>query len=248
MNMFKEIKIILFASSLLFCQSPDSLFVKGNNYYNNKDFTNAIKSYEDIIYQGLYHADLYFNLGNSYYNLEDYGNARWSYEMAFNLSPRNSDIIYNLDLTKRKIANLIEPPESSILYLINIFFSSFTYNNLIFFTSISILLSSIFFLLSRIRPIPLNRLIYYIFLSLFFVGLIMSINKFFWLKNNQFAIIISENADVYSAPYANENIKTFTLFSGNKTNVVQSTDKWIEISVLDGRKGWIKIKDVRTLD
>ena len=168
--------------------------------------------------------------------------------MAFNLSPRNSDIIYNLDLTKRKIANLIEPPESSILHLINIFFSSFTYNNFIFFTSISIFLSSIFFLLSRIRPIPLNRLMYYIFLFLFFVGLIMSVNKFFWLKNNQFAIIVSESADVYSAPYANENIKTFTLFSGNKTNVAQSTDKWIEISVLDGRKGWIKIKDVRTLD
>mgnify|MGYP003308681958 CR=1 FL=1 len=52
--MFKEIKIILFTSSLLFCQNPDSLFVKGNNYYNNKDFANAIKSYEDIIDQGLY--------------------------------------------------------------------------------------------------------------------------------------------------------------------------------------------------
>ena len=246
--MFKEIKIILLTSSLLFCQNSDSLFVKGNNYYNNKDFSNAIESYEDIINQGLYHADLYFNLGNSYYNLEDYGNARWSYEMAFNLSPRNSDIIYNLDHTKRKIANLIEPPQSSILNLISIFFSSFTYNNFIFFTSISIFLSSIFFLLSKIRPIPLNRLICYIFLSLFFIGLIISINKFFWLKNNQFAIIISESADVYSAPYVNESIKTFTLFSGNKTKVNQSTDEWIEISVLDGRKGWIKIKDVRTLD
>ena len=64
----------------------------------------------------------------------------------------------------------------------------------------------------------------------------------------QFAIIISESADVYSAPYVNESIKTFTLFSGNKTKVNQSTDEWIEISVLDGRKGWIKIKDVRTLD
>ena len=191
--MFREIKIILFTSSLLFCQNPDSLFVKGNNYYNDKDFFNAVKSYEDIIDQGLYHADLYFNLGNSYYNLEDYGNARWSYEMAFNLSPRNSDIIYNLDLTKRKIANLIEPPKSSILHLISIFFSSFTYNNFVFFTSISILLSSIFFLLSKIRPITLNRLIYYIFLSLFFVGLIMSINKFFWLKNNQFAINYEKN-------------------------------------------------------
>ena len=129
--MFKKIKIILFTSSLLLCQNPDSLFVKGNNYYNNKDFSNAIKSYEDIIDQGLYHADLYFNLGNSYYNLEDYGNARWSYEMAFNLSPRNSDIIYNLGLTKKKIANLIEPPESLILNLINILFNSFTYNNFI---------------------------------------------------------------------------------------------------------------------
>ncbi|GIT10028.1 MAG: hypothetical protein CM1200mP31_1970 [Candidatus Neomarinimicrobiota bacterium] len=42
--------------------------------------------------------------------------------------------------------------------------------------------------------------------------------------------------------------KNFHSLFRNKTNFAQSTDKWIEISVLDGRKGWIKIKDVRTLD
>ena len=68
------------------------------------------------------------------------------------------------------------------------------------------------------------------------------------MKNNKFGIIVSENTAAYSAPYLNENIKIFTLFSGNKVQVSQNTKEWIEISVIDGRKGWIRIEDVRTLD
>ena len=240
--------IIFIVSSFVFSQDIDSLFVKGNNYYNDKDFSNSVKYYENILNQDIYHQDLYFNLGNAYFNLENYGNARWAYEMALDLSPRDKDIIYNLNIAKSKIPNLIEPPESLIIDSLNMILDNFTYRNFVFLTSILILLSSILFIIYKIRPSQINKRIYYLLLFLSFVILVLSVDRFIWMKNNKFGIIVSENTAAYSAPYVNENIKIFTLFSGNKVQVSQNTKEWIEISVIDGRKGWIRIEDVRTLD
>ena len=247
--MSKNFLLITFiVSSFVFSQDIDSLFVKGNNYYNDKDFSNSVKYYENILNQDIYHQDLYFNLGNAYFNLENYGNARWAYEMALDLSPRDKDIIYNLNIAKSKIPNLIEPPESLIIDSLNMILDNFTYRNFVFLTSILILLSSILFIVYKIRPSQINKRIYYLLLFLSFVSLVLSVDRFIWMKNNKFGIIVSENTAAYSAPYLNENIKIFTLFSGNKVQVSQNTKEWIEISVIDGRKGWIRIEDVRTLD
>ena len=247
--MSKNFLLITFiVSSFVFSQDIDSLFVKGNNYYNDKDFSNSVKYYENILNQDIYHQDLYFNLGNAYFNLENYGNARWAYEMALDLSPRDEDIIYNLNITQSKIPNLIEPPESLIIDSLNMILDNFTYRNFVFLTSILILLSSILFIIYKIRPSQINKRIYYLLLFLSFVSLVLSVDRFIWMKNNKFGIIVSENTAAYSAPYVNENIKIFTLFSGNKVQVSQNTKEWIEISVIDGRKGWIRIEDVRTLD
>ena len=244
----KLLLIILIVSSFGFSQDIDSLFVQGNNYYNDKDFSNSVKYYENILNQGIYHQDLYFNLGNTYFKLENYGNARWAYEMALDLSPRDEDIIYNLDIAKSKIANLIEPPDFLIIDSLNMILDSFTYRNFVFLTSVLILLSSILFILYKIRPSEINKRLYYLLLFLSFISLVLSVDRFIWIKNNKFGIVISENAHAYSAPYVNENIKIFTLFSGNKVQVSQNTNEWIEISVIDGRKGWIRVQDVRTLD
>ena len=244
----KLLLIILIVSSFGFSQDIDSLFVQGNNYYNDKDFSNSVKYYENILNQGIYHQDLYFNLGNAYFKLENYGNARWAYEMALDLSPRDEDIIYNLDIAKSKISNLIEPPDFLIIDSLNMILDSFTYRNFVFLTSVLILLSSILFILYKIRPSEINKRLYYLLLFLSFISLVLSVDRFIWIKNNKFGIVISENAHAYSAPYVNENIKIFTLFSGNKVQVSQNTNEWIEISVIDGRKGWIRVQDVRTLD
>ena len=247
--MFKDFLLIIFIiSSFGFPQDVDSLFVKGNNYYNNKDFSNSVRYYENILNQGLYNQDLYFNLGNAYFKLEDYGNARWAYEMALDLSPRDEDIIYNLDIAKSRIPSLIEPPDLLIIDSLNMILDNFTYRNFVFLTSILILLSSVLFIMYKIRPSQMNKRIYYFLLFLSFVSIFLSVDRFIWIKNNKFGIVTSESADAYSAPYINENIRIFTLFSGNKVQVSQNTSEWIEISVIDGRKGWIRVQDVRTLD
>ena len=246
--MYKVFNIFLLTMGMVYSQSIDSLFSNGNEYYNNNQFDAAVDAYENILTQGFYSVDLYYNLGNAYYRLEDFANARWSYEMGINIDPRNQDIIHNLILTKKNIPNTIEAPNSQMLNLINNFLTSFTYSDFVFFSSIMLLLYSICFIIYRIMPSKLIVISYYIFMILFFIGTSFSVIKFLWERNNDFAIILNNEAKLYSAPFLNDNIKISIFFSGNKVKIEQTTDKWIEISSIDGRKGWIRLEDIRTLD
>ena len=159
--MFKILNIILFTIGMTYAQDLDLLFSDGNKSYNNNQFDDAIHLYEDILSQGFYSADLYYNLGNAYYRLEDFGNARWSYEMGSNIEPRDRDITHNLTLVKQKIPNALEVPDSKTLNLINNFLASFTYSDFIFFSSLMLLFYSISFIFYRINPSNLTVLFYY---------------------------------------------------------------------------------------
>jgi tetratricopeptide (TPR) repeat protein len=233
---------------MVYSQNIDSLFSSGNDSYNKNQFDVSVSAYENILSQGFYSADLYYNLGNAYYRLEDFANARWSYEMGINIDPRNKDMIHNLMLTKKKIPNTIETPDSQILNLINNFLTSFTYGDFVLFSSIMLLLYSICFIIYRIMPSKPIVVSYYVFIVLFFIGTSFSVIKFLWERNNNFGIILNDETELYSAPFLNENIKISIFFSGNKVKIEQTTDKWIEISSIDGRKGWIRLEDIRTLD
>ena len=246
--MSKVLSVLFFTLGMVYSQNIDSLFSAGNEYYNNNQFDSAVDSYEEILSQGFYNVDLYYNLGNAYYRLGHFANARWSYEMGIIISPRNSDIIHNLMLTKKNIPNTIEAPDSQILNLINNFLTSFTYNDFMLFSSIMLLCYSICFLIYRINSSRIVSISYYLFMILFFIGSSFSVIKFLWENNNNFGIILNDETKLYSAPFLNDNIMISIFFSGNKVKIEQTTDKWLEISSIDGRKGWIRLEDIRTLD
>jgi len=245
--MYKAFNIFFLTLGMVYSQNIDSLFSSGNDSYNKNQFDVSVDAYENILSQGFYSADLYYNLGNAYYRLEDFANARWSYEMGINIDPRNKDMIHNLMLTKKKIPNTIEPPDSQILDLINNFLTNFTYSDFVLFSSIMLLLYSICFIIYRLMPSKPIAISYYVFIVLFFIGTSFSAIKFLWERNNNFGIILNDETKLYSAPFLNENIKISIFFSGNKVKIEQTTDKWIEISSMDGRKGWIRLEDIRTL-
>lgn len=246
--MFKIFNILLLTIGMAYSQSLNQLFNDGNEYYNNNQFDNAIETYESILNKGFYSADLYYNLGNAYYRLDDFANARWSYEMGIIIDPRNKDVVHNLVLTKQKISNTLEIPDSQILNMINNFLASYTYGDFIFFSSLMFLFYSISFTLYRIALSTYSVVLYYFFMLLFFLGTSFSVIKFLWEENNSFGIILNDKTQLYSAPFLNDDIKISLFFSGNKVKIEQTTDRWLEISSMDGRKGWIRLEDIRTLE
>ena len=60
--------------------------------------------------------------------------------------------------------------------------------------------------------------------------------------------VVKDETAIYSAPYLNDSIQMSVLYNGNKVKVDQKTNLWLEITTFDGRKGWIRAKDIRNLD
>ena len=245
--MYRSFFIYFLYISLVFPQTIDNYFIEGNNYFNNKDFKKAIESYSKIIKKGFFSEDLYLNLGNAYFEIEDYGNARWSYEMGLKLNPLNDGLKNNNNVNKTYITNYIEVPKNSLIEKINVFYQSLSINQFILINSIIVLITSILFFLFKVFELRLFKRLYIYLASLSCIFLLISLTKNFWDYNNKFGIIIENESILFSAPFKNESIEVSIFYSGNKVKVLQSTDLWLEISSLDGRKGWIRAQDIRNL-
>ena len=72
-------------------QSTDEKLEKAANYYNNKDYQNAINEYLKIKPAT---SDTMLGIASSYQNMGDNDNAIEYYKQALNLAPANSDIAY----------------------------------------------------------------------------------------------------------------------------------------------------------
>ena len=99
--------VVLF-SVLSYSQTPEALFSKGNNFYQNGNYSKAIEAYLAIEKQGLQSDVLYYNLGNSYYKLNKVAPTIYYYEKALKINPANEDAISNLAFAKRMTIDVIE--------------------------------------------------------------------------------------------------------------------------------------------
>ena len=77
--------------------------------YQENQFEQAIKLYEEILATDGESADIYYNLGNSYYKNKDIAKAVLNYERALLLNPGDADIRFNLDMARGKTTDQITP-------------------------------------------------------------------------------------------------------------------------------------------
>ena len=73
------------------------------------------------------------------------------------------------------------------------------------------------------------------------------LDKYWAVSEDQAAIVISSVVDVRSAPIARGENVVFRIHEGTKVDISTSQSGWIEVILLDGKKGWIPSEDVRTL-
>jgi SH3-like domain-containing protein len=60
-------------------------------------------------------------------------------------------------------------------------------------------------------------------------------------------VILSSTVNVYSVPAVRDEMIVFKIHEGLKAEITQVQDNWIEIILLDGKKGWIPINTIRPL-
>ena len=72
-------------------------------------------------------------------------------------------------------------------------------------------------------------------------------DKYFQNNRTNTGVVIANGVDAYSGPFYGENTVLFRINEGSLADIKQSQKDWVEIILIDGKKGWIPSESIRTL-
>lgn len=228
----------------------DSLFVQANRFYREGNYAGAANAYDRILRQGYAHANLYYNMGNAYYQLGRIGDAIWAYERGLMLKPRDSDLKFNLSVARARTVDRVDVPEP--------FFLLKWYSGLkgalvpgewLSLMSVFFFVSGVAYVVSRFLKGDLRAFLSRIIatgLTLAGLSALLFADVYFDLSGKEEAIVVAEKGEVFSAPLDTGNL-LFVVHEGTKAEITGHQERWTEIKLIDGKKGWISDDKLRRL-
>jgi len=227
----------------------NDIFFKANRFYDDGNFKNAAKLYNQLISQGVVSGNIYYNLGNAYYKMGKTGKALLNYERAKKFIPDNEGLFANISFIKSTL-NVKQPQETYSLYQkvwrsirsavsINTWF---VISVILFFSACMVL--GIGFLSYRFRG--KSHVISGILIFSFIISLTLFIDSYNSNKHFKEGIIIASKADVrYSPSYS--GVVAFELVEGMKAQIIRKQDTWTYIRLNKGKSGWVESEAIEAV-
>lgn len=221
--------------------------------YTEGRYEDAKTLFEGIEAEGLYSGpELCYNLAGSYFKSGDLGKAILYYERALRLDPSDSDIRYNLEFARSTTRDEITPvPEFVLRTWIRKISYACTANA---WAIISIVLLALtlalvlLFLLGRsagARKAGFFSAIAALLLFAMAFGFSLSLRKDA-LRTDE-AIVVKAVSSVRSSPSEDSAKDLFILHEGTKVRVLERVSGYDNISLSDGRQGWILDSDLEII-
>lgn len=236
---------VIASSALAGMQDTD--FNEGNKLYRDENYAGAINAYNKVLFGGYESGELYFNLGNAYFRNGNLGLAILNYEKARRFLPGDKDLKANLQIANSRVADKIETPRLAIW---GVFFSVREMTTLGGWGKLTFILflfglagTAVYYYLPRGKW---KKLIFTAIIPVF--CLFIAAAAFFAWKWNREAnvkemIVLSEKVEITAAP--DDGAKgLFLLHEGVKVRALQELPPWVEISLPDGKKGWVKTESL----
>ncbi|MGA7160041.1 MAG: tetratricopeptide repeat protein [Bacteroidota bacterium] len=226
-------------------------FEQANQLYLQAKYPDAIAQYEKIVHSGFESGELYFNLGNAYYKNGNIQKAILNYERAKQLLPRDEDVQFNLQLANLQVVDKIDAvPRLFIYRWIDTMLSLFSLSTMgwiVYSLFILTLAAFAFFLYAQSyaqkRISLFGGLVFSAALILTMIGFGVQSYK---ESNTEFAIVMSDVANIKSAPDSKGN-DLFVLHKGLRVQVLDSVNHWRKIRLADGKIGWIPEADCESI-
>ena len=230
----------------------DSLWTVGVQAYSDGRFSDASSAWTSIEESGQKSATLYYNLGNSWFKQGNYPKAILNYERALRLDPSYSDARYNLEFTNSFVQDKIEPvPEfilKSVARKVCYVMSSNAWATIFLVLFAAALVMGLLYMLGA--SVGRRRIGFYcgIVLLLFSIG---ALSFSVWQKSDSLksdtAIVMSPVSSVKSSPSSGSSKDLFVIHEGTKVTILDEVGSWKNISLADGRQGWIPSSDLEVI-
>ncbi len=239
--------IILLMNSYGFSELADGIYIEANKALIAENYNDAIVKYESILDDGYESVELYYNLGNAYYRSEQLGKSIWAYANALDIAPRNKDVAHNLSVANAQIVDRIEMPKSFFfITFYRLLKSIMTTYEWILVGSFLILVKSIHFsgmrfgfFRGKMYKMTSTVLIFSIILAH-----ILAIDSYIDKQRKNSAVVISNNVNAYSGPFYGSSSILFQINEGIKVDISNQQQDWVEIILIDGKKGWIPSESI----
>jgi tetratricopeptide (TPR) repeat protein len=250
----RYIKLLLIQTGLLIYLPTlwaQDMLKQANDLYISDKYQDAIDLYEKILREKGKSATVYYNLGNAYYKKNEIAQAILNYERALLRDPGNEDIRINLEMSKQKTVDKIEPVGTFFLteWLTGIR-NTYSTNQWAYAGIITFLLfigCLVLFFFSRKRF--LKKIGFYAGIVLL-AGTI-SCNVFAYRQKQQLtakntAIIMAPTVTVKGSP-DKSGVDIVVLHEGSKVFIKSKLGDWNEIILEDGNVGWIESNKIEVI-
>ena len=218
-----------------------SLFRQTNSLYGQGKYAEAVEGYKAIIQAGWESGPLYYNLANTYFKLNNLGRAILNYRRAWNLSPGDPEITKNLEYAREGLRDDIAALPLSVWarskravilqFPLGIWIGI---SATLYFLTIAWLIAALLIRpLRKKSPLILKWLGGCLVISILISGLAYSFYR------TPGAIILQPTVSVRYGP-AETDAAAFKLHEGTEVKKVRGKDGWLQISLPDGKSGWLR--------
>lgn len=231
--------LVVVASSAL--AQPEE-FLMGNKFYEQKDYTSAIRMYESVLDQGIESAPLYFNLGNAYFKSGDLGHAVVNYLRAQRMAPADEDILANLEfashLTRVQMQGIELNPINAFLRSL---VGQYHLNDLAWVASVLFVLT---FVLLIIRyglgsEHSVLRLARVGVITLLVAACLLTTYKYRDDYLTRRAVIIGQESPIFTGASVSSEIELQGA-PGLVLEILEYSDEFLKVSLANKRQGWIQ--------
>ena len=215
-------------------------YTDGLSALREGDASRAVEEFQAALEEGARHPAVYHGLGNALYRLDRKPEAAAAWRRGLALAPRDGDIAANLDLVRKSFQDRVDPPET---HRPAFFWQSFLAPVETAWTAASALALALWLAVwGRLRVLrgrsPLSASARKTALSIFVLGLLLSVSTLDAIEQRRGAVVIADEVDVRSA-LGPSGMSLFVLHGGAEVAIEDSTATHRLLLMSDGRKGWV---------
>lgn len=232
---------LLLIPTLLFAQAD--IQKEAAQAYEKGDFTKATELYQSLADEKYQSADLYLNLGNAYYKSGNIAKAILNYERGLLIAPGDADLKTNLEISRLKTVDKIEPVGEIFLNRwIDSVRNLYSSNQWAIIAVVSfILLLGCFALYFIGGKIWMKKVAFFAALLLILTTIFANLSSAEQKRkmvNHDHAIIFTQSVTAKSTP-SESGTDLFVLHEGAKVKLKSKVGNWNEVELADGNVGWI---------
>ena len=229
---------------------PADLWEEGVSAYSDGRFIDAATAWEGIIASGQESPEVFCNIGDAYFKQGNYPKAILNYERALKLDPSFSDARYNLEFAQGFVQDKIEAVPEFIMKTV-CRKVCYTMGSdawaVLFLVFLALTLACVLlFLLSS--STGRRRTGFWCGVA-FLVLSLLCLDFSAWQKRDykkaDSAIVMSPVVSVKSSPSGGKDL--FIIHEGTKVRILDSVGTWQNISLADGRQGWIEGNSIEVI-